>query len=42
MPSYISSSENRFYAAWEGSYGQVPAISGENRFPAVKLTVKLN
>lgn len=40
MPSYISSSENRFYAAWEGSYGQVPAISGENRFPAVKLTAK--
>jgi hypothetical protein len=40
MPSYISSSENRFYTASEGSYGQVPAISGENRFPAVKLTAK--
>ncbi len=40
MPSYISSSENRFYTAPEGSYGQVPAITSENRFPAVKLTAK--
>ncbi|MEN6604634.1 MAG: hypothetical protein ABFD86_19655 [Bryobacteraceae bacterium] len=40
MPSYISSSENRFYTATEGSYGQVPAITNENRFPAVKLTAR--
>jgi hypothetical protein len=40
MPSYISSSENRFYTATEISYGQVPAITSENRFPAVKLTAR--
>lgn len=40
MPSYISSSENRFYTALEGSYGQVPAITSASRFPAVKLTAK--
>ncbi len=40
MPGYISSSENRFYAALEGDYGRVPAITSENRFPAVKLSAK--
>ncbi len=38
MPcGYISSNDNRLYAALELSYGQVPAIDGWNRFPAVKL-----
>ncbi len=34
---YISSNDNRLYAALELSYGQVPAIESWNRFPAVKL-----
>jgi hypothetical protein len=40
MASYISSNANRFYTALESSYGQVAAISPQNRFPAVKLTAK--
>ncbi len=40
MASYISSNANRFYAGLERSYGQVPAITAQNRFPAVKLTAK--
>jgi hypothetical protein len=40
MASYISSNANRFYTALENTYGQVPAIGAENRFPAVKLTAK--
>ncbi|MGA2590668.1 MAG: hypothetical protein ABSH32_12185 [Bryobacteraceae bacterium] len=40
MASYISSNANRFYTGLETSYGQVPAITGQNRFPAVKLTCK--
>ncbi|MFN7995897.1 MAG: hypothetical protein U0Q18_19960 [Bryobacteraceae bacterium] len=40
MASYISSNENRFYVGLESKYGQVPAISAQNRFPAVKLAVK--
>jgi hypothetical protein len=40
MSSYISSNANRFYAGLESSYGQTPAISAQNRFPAVKLTAK--
>lgn len=35
--SYISSNQNRFYAALETGYGRVPAISVEHRIPAVKL-----
>ncbi|MGE5569006.1 MAG: hypothetical protein ACM3S5_08220 [Rhodospirillales bacterium] len=41
MPcGYISSNENRLYAALELSYGQVPMIDGSNRFPAVKLATR--
>lgn len=40
MASYISSNANRFYAGLEQAYGQVPAVSALNRFPAVKLTAK--
>ena len=40
MASYISSNANRFYTALESAYGQVPAITANNRIPAVKLTVK--
>jgi hypothetical protein len=40
MASYISSNANRFYAGLENSYGQAPAITAQNRFPAVKLTAK--
>lgn len=37
---YISSNDNRLYAALELNYGQVAAIQGTNRIPAVKLTAK--
>ena len=40
MASYISSNENRFYTALEGSYGQVAAVTAGNRIPALKLTVR--
>ena len=40
MASYISSNANRFYTGLESSYGQTPAITAQNRFPAVKLTAK--
>jgi hypothetical protein len=40
MASYISSNANRFYAGLESAYGQTPAITAQNRFPAVKLTAK--
>lgn len=40
MASYISSNDNRFYAAIEAAYGQVPAFPAQGRFPAVKLTTK--
>ena len=40
MASYISSNANRFYAGLEQVYGQVPAVTSLNRFPAVKLTAK--
>ncbi len=38
--SYISSNDNRFYAALEESYGVAPALSAQNRFPAVKLATE--
>ncbi|MCZ2075101.1 MAG: hypothetical protein LC130_08885 [Bryobacterales bacterium] len=38
--SYISSNANRFYAAPETGYGQISAITGANRLPAVKLTTR--
>jgi hypothetical protein len=40
MASYISSNANRFYAALESAYGQIPAITAANRIPALKLTVR--
>src|SRR5579883_3533691 len=38
--SYVSSNQNRFYAALEGSYGQVAAITAQSRIPAVKLATR--
>src|SRR5271157_600416 len=40
MSCYISSNNNRLYAALESSYGVVPAITGQNRIPVVKLVAK--
>jgi hypothetical protein len=40
MASYILSNANRFYAGLESNYGQTPAITAANRFPALKLTAK--
>ena len=37
---YISSFNNRWYCQRESSYGQVPGISGANRFSAVSMSVK--
>lgn len=37
MATYISSSENRFYAVLEESYGTVPAITAASRFPATSF-----
>ena len=38
--SYISSNQNRFYAALESGYGQVSAITAEQRIPALKLATR--
>lgn len=38
--SYIASNDNRLYAGLETAPGVVPAISADNRFPAVKLAVR--
>jgi hypothetical protein len=38
MSCYISSNNNRFYVALESTYGNVPAITGANRIPGVRLT----
>ncbi len=40
MATYISSNENRFYAALEGTYGKTAAITAVNRMPAVKLDIR--
>jgi hypothetical protein len=40
MPSYISSNANRFYVALESGYGQVAAVTADNRIPALKMTVQ--
>lgn len=37
MANYISSNDNRFYAAIEAMFAQVPAITSANRFSAVEL-----
>ncbi len=38
--AYISSNNNRWYTQLEPSYGQVAAISAQNRIPAVTMSVK--
>ena len=40
--AYISSNANRWYCAREPLYGQVPAITADNRIPAVTLTAHHN
>jgi len=40
MSCYVSSNNNRFYVALESTYGSVPAITGQNRIPAVKLAAR--
>src|SRR2546421_350401 len=40
MSCYISSNENRLYAAQESAYGQVAAITAANRIAAIKLSTK--
>jgi hypothetical protein len=40
MACYISSNNNRFFVALEAVYGNVPAIAGANRIPAVKLAAR--
>src|SRR6185437_11720011 len=40
MSCYISSNNERAYVAVETNYGIVPAITGQNRIPIVKLTAK--
>src|SRR5581483_12038130 len=37
MATYISSNQNRFYAAVEASYGKAAQIATANRYPAVRL-----
>ena len=37
MANYISSNNNRFYAALETSFGQVPGVLSTQRLPAVEL-----
>lgn len=41
MSTYIASNANRWYCQLESSYGQVPAVTAQNRIPAVKLTAKV-
>jgi len=38
MPSYVSSSENRFYVALETSYGVAAPVGSGNRIPPVSLS----
>jgi hypothetical protein len=40
MSCYISSNNERIYVALESDYGTVPAITGANRIPLLKLTAK--
>jgi hypothetical protein len=37
MSCYISSNNNRFYVGRESPYGQAPAVTSQNRIPAVRL-----
>lgn len=38
--AFISSNANRWYCAREESYGQIGAVTGSHRIPAVKLTAR--
>ncbi len=38
--AFISSNANRWYCAREAAYGQVAAITGSHRIPAVKMTAR--
>jgi len=40
MSCYVSSNSNRFFVALESAYGVVPAATGQNRIPGVKLAAK--
>jgi hypothetical protein len=40
MACYISSNDNRFYAALEASYGTVAPVTAVNRFPALGLKAR--
>jgi len=40
MSCYVSSNNNRFFVVLESAYGNVPAITGHNRIPGVKLAAK--
>ncbi|MBI2686414.1 MAG: hypothetical protein HYX27_08865 [Acidobacteria bacterium] len=40
MACYISSNQNRFYAALETGFGTVTAAAAENRIPAIKLGIQ--
>lgn len=40
MPCYISSNDNRLYAALEQEFGQAATVAAKNRIPAVKLGVR--
>ncbi len=40
MSCYISSNENRFYAAKEQAYGYAASVTEANRLPAVRLTAR--
>jgi hypothetical protein len=42
MCCFISSNDNRIYAALESSYGTVPALTAGQRLPAVRLDVRQN
>lgn len=39
MPDCVLSSQNRFYAALEASFGEVPAVSADDRLAAVRLGI---
>jgi hypothetical protein len=40
MSTYLSSNDERLYAALEGAYGQVASITPQNRIPLMKLGAK--
>jgi hypothetical protein len=39
MANYVLSNNNRYYAALESNYGQVPAISAANRIAGIRLSM---